>query len=173
MLKGLGPGIISTFSSLWFVKGLFWWAWELTLNNSTVATPLVETTHCKSLTDTWKWKLGSRLCSFISGNICFEFGNVACAAHRTFRYFELCSVCLREGLGRSKPQTTLETNTNNTTVGVWARIRALLDSQNRRHLFVNAWLGQTTVILSLKTGHYGSTSFNPSPSQSPFFLYKF
>ncbi len=29
-----------------------------------------------------------------------------CAAHGTFRYFELCSICLREGLGRSKPATT-------------------------------------------------------------------
>jgi hypothetical protein len=28
-----------------------------------------------------------------------------CAAHGTFRYFELCSICLREGLGRSKPAT--------------------------------------------------------------------
>ncbi len=28
-----------------------------------------------------------------------------CAAHGSFRYFELCSICLREGLGRSKPAT--------------------------------------------------------------------
>jgi hypothetical protein len=28
-----------------------------------------------------------------------------CAAHGTFRYFELRSICLREGLGRSKPAT--------------------------------------------------------------------
>ncbi len=28
-----------------------------------------------------------------------------CAAHGTFRYFEVCSICLREGLGRSKPAT--------------------------------------------------------------------
>ncbi len=27
----------------------------------------------KSLTETWMWKLGTRPCSFISGNICFEF----------------------------------------------------------------------------------------------------
>ncbi len=31
--------------------------------------------------------------------------NRYCAAQGTFRYFELCSICLREGLGRSKPAT--------------------------------------------------------------------
>ena len=29
-----------------------------------------------------------------------------CCAHGNFRYFELCSICLREGLGRSKLQPT-------------------------------------------------------------------
>ncbi len=33
-----------------------------------------------------------------------------CCAHGAFCYLELCSICLREGLGRSKPQPTLETN---------------------------------------------------------------
>ena len=28
-----------------------------------------------------------------------------CCAHETFRCFELCSICSREGLGRSKPAT--------------------------------------------------------------------
>jgi hypothetical protein len=28
-----------------------------------------------------------------------------CCAHGTFRCFELCSTCLKEGLGRSKPAT--------------------------------------------------------------------
>jgi hypothetical protein len=32
----------------------------------------------------------------------FDAAN-CCAAHGTFRYFELCSICLREGLGRSEP----------------------------------------------------------------------
>ncbi len=41
-----------------------------------------------------------------------------CAAQRTFRYFELCSLCLREGLGRSKPATNPWNKHNNTTVGI-------------------------------------------------------
>ncbi len=41
-----------------------------------------------------------------------------CFAHGTFRYFELCSNCLREGLGRSKPATNPWNKHNNTTVGI-------------------------------------------------------
>jgi hypothetical protein len=41
-----------------------------------------------------------------------------CAAHGTFRYFELCSICLREGLGRSKPAINPWNKHNNTTVGI-------------------------------------------------------
>ncbi len=41
-----------------------------------------------------------------------------CFAHRTFCYFELCSICLREGLGRSKPATNPWNKHNNTTVGI-------------------------------------------------------
>ncbi len=41
-----------------------------------------------------------------------------CAAHRTFCYFELCSICLREGLGSSKPTTSPWNKHNNTTVGI-------------------------------------------------------
>jgi hypothetical protein len=40
------------------------------------------------------------ICSF-----CF------CCAHGAFRYFELCSTCLKEGLARSKPEPTLRTRT--------------------------------------------------------------
>jgi hypothetical protein len=47
---------------------------------SKIGGPIVEI--YKSLTDTWMWKLGTRLHSFISGNICFEFP-VQC----------ICSVC--------------------------------------------------------------------------------
>ncbi len=39
-----------------------------------------------------------------------------CAAHGTFRFFELCLICLREGLGCSKPAT-------NPSFGVIAAIR--------------------------------------------------
>jgi hypothetical protein len=42
----------------------------------------------------------------------------SCAAHGTFRYFELCSICLREGLGCSKPATNPWNKHNNTTVGI-------------------------------------------------------
>jgi hypothetical protein len=28
-----------------------------------------------------------------------------CAAHGTFCYFKLCSICLKDGLGQSKPAT--------------------------------------------------------------------
>jgi len=41
-----------------------------------------------------------------------------CAAHGTFRYSELCSICLREGLGRSKPATNPWNKHNNTTVEI-------------------------------------------------------
>ncbi len=40
------------------------------------------------------------------------------ATHGTFRYFELCSICLREGLGSSKPATNPWNKHNNTTVGI-------------------------------------------------------
>ncbi len=42
----------------------------------------------------------------------------SCAAYGTFRYFERCSVCLREGLGHSKPATNPWNKHNNTTVGI-------------------------------------------------------
>jgi hypothetical protein len=41
-----------------------------------------------------------------------------CAAHGTFRYFEICSICFREGLGRSKPATKPWNKHNNTAVGI-------------------------------------------------------
>jgi hypothetical protein len=41
-----------------------------------------------------------------------------CAAYGTFRYFELCSICLREGLCRSKPATNPWNKHNNTTVAI-------------------------------------------------------
>ncbi len=31
--------------------------------------------------------------------------DTGCGTPGTFRYFELCSICLREGLGHSKPST--------------------------------------------------------------------
>ncbi len=50
---------------------------------------------------------GSRILIFThprSGSRILDPGskNSYCAAHGTFRYFELCSICLREGLGRSQ-----------------------------------------------------------------------
>ncbi len=41
-----------------------------------------------------------------------------CCAHGTFCYFELCSICLREGLGHSKPATNPWNKQNKTTVGI-------------------------------------------------------
>jgi hypothetical protein len=40
-----------------------------------------------------------------------------CCAHETFRCFELCSICSREGLGRSKPATNPQCKHINTLWG--------------------------------------------------------
>ncbi len=60
------------------------------------------------------------LISLYMRKIWFYFLSVhrCCAAHRTFRYFELCSICLRESLGRSKPATNPWNKHNNTTVRI-------------------------------------------------------
>jgi hypothetical protein len=42
----------------------------------------------KSLTDIWMWKLGTRPCSFISGNSCFEF-SVHCICCARILYIRL------------------------------------------------------------------------------------
>jgi hypothetical protein len=42
----------------------------------------------------------------------------SCCAHETFRCFELCSTCSREGLGCSKPATNTQNKHINTTVGI-------------------------------------------------------
>jgi hypothetical protein len=44
--------------------------------------------------------------------------DTGCCAHGTFRCFELCSTCSREGLGRSKPTTNSQNKHINTTVGI-------------------------------------------------------
>jgi hypothetical protein len=49
-----------------------------------------------------------------------------CCAHGTFRCFELCSICSREGLGVVNPQPTLRTNTL-THCGDFYYIQALLN----------------------------------------------
>jgi hypothetical protein len=40
------------------------------------------------------------------------------AAHGTFHYFKLCSICLKECPGRNKPQPNLEINTTTTTIEI-------------------------------------------------------
>jgi hypothetical protein len=39
------------------------------------------------------------------------YSNTVVALTETFRYLELCSTCLKEGLGRSKPATYFRTST--------------------------------------------------------------
>ncbi len=48
---------------------------------------------------------GSRILILPIPDLESRIQNSYCAAHGTFRYFELCSICLRKGLGRSKPAT--------------------------------------------------------------------
>ncbi len=50
-----------------------------------------------------------------------------CAAHETFRYFELCSICLREGLGRSKPTTNPWNKHKQHNCGDFYYIQAILN----------------------------------------------
>jgi hypothetical protein len=50
-----------------------------------------------------------------------------CAAHGTFRYFELCSICLREGLGCSKPTTNPRNKHKQHNCGDFYYIQAILN----------------------------------------------
>ncbi len=54
---------------------------------------------------------------FVDANILSMLDNFLCHS-QDFPYFELCSICLREGLGRSKPATNPWNKHNNTTVGI-------------------------------------------------------
>ncbi len=59
----------------------------------------------------------------------------SCAAHRTFCYFELCSICLRKGLGRSKPTTNPWNKHKQHVCGDFYYIQALQPSsiENNEH----------------------------------------